>query len=157
MKTILKTILKTIAILFITSLTISCNNDDDDNSSTPVADDLIGTWQYKSVSGSFTSPAGTFPMVCNNTTGTITLNTNLTYTMTNVSSACQSGKLELPLAIATNSGTYTRNNTSLVTTPSSGTAFNMTIEELTSNRMKLRLVQTISASVTTDVVYTLEK
>jgi Lipocalin-like domain len=152
----MKTLLKIFAILFISLLTFSCNNDDD-NSGTPVADNLIGTWQYKSVSGSFTSPAGTFPMVCTNTTGTITLNANLTYTMTNVSSACQSGKLDLPLAIAANSGTYTRNNTSLVTTPSSGTAFNMTIEELTSNRMKLRLVQTIAASVTTDVVYTLEK
>lgn len=150
-------ILKIVTILFITFFTISCNNDDDNNSGAPVADNLIGTWQYKSVSGSFTSPAGTFPMTCINTTGTITLNANLTYSMSNVSSACQSGKLDLPLAIAANSGTYTRNNTSLVTTPSSGTTFNMTIEELTSNRMKLRLIQTIAASVSTNVVYTLEK
>jgi Lipocalin-like domain len=153
----MKTQLRIFAILFISLLTFSCNNDDDNNSGTPVVDDLIGTWQYKSVSGSFTSPAGTFPMVCTNTMGTITLNANQSYIMSNVNSECQSGKLALPLAIATNSGTYTRNNTSLVTNPTSGTVFNMTIEELTNNRMKLRLVQTISASVTTNVVYTLEK
>lgn len=153
----MKTILKTIAILFITSLTISCSNDDDDSTRAPATSDIVGTWQYKSVSGTFTSPAGTFPMVCTNTTGTITLNANLSYTMSNVNSACQSGKLDLPLAIATNSGTYTRNNTSLVTTPSSGKVFNMTIEELTSNRMKLRLIQTLSAGISTNVVYSLEK
>jgi hypothetical protein len=150
-------ILKFVTILLITIFTISCSNNDDNNSGSAAADNLVGTWQYKSVSGSYTSPVGTAPMVCNNTMGTITLNANLTYSMSNVNAACQIGALDLPLAIAQNSGTYTRNNTALVTTPSSGTAFNFTIEELTSNRMKLRLIQTNAASVSTNVVYTLEK
>lgn len=153
----MKNILKSFAILFISLLTISCNNDDDDSTPAPATSDIVGTWHYKSVSGTFTSPAGTFPMVCTNTAGTITLNTNLSYTMSNVNSACQSGKLDLPIAIAANSGTYIRNNTSLVTTPTSGTVFNMTIEELTSNRMKLRLIQPLSAGISANVVYSLEK
>jgi uncharacterized protein (DUF2147 family) len=152
----MKTLKHTLAILLLTIFAMSCNNDNA-NSDTPATNDIVGTWQYRSVSGTITSPAGTSPLVCNNTTGTITLNTNLSYTMSNVNSDCQYLKVSLPLAIATNSGTYTRNNTSLVTTPSSGTVFNMTIEELTSNRMKLRLNQTISASLSANVVYTLEK
>ncbi len=157
----MKTLKITFAILFILILTLSCGNDDE-NPVAPAANDLLGTWQYKSVSGTIIVPslAETLPINCTNTTGTITLNENGTYTMTNLNSSCIYSffgtNASLPIAVVTDSGTYVRNNNSLVTTSSTGQVFNMTINEITSTRLKLGLVRTTSG-LTSNVIYSLEK
>ncbi len=151
----------TFAILFILILTLSCGNDDE-NPVAPAANDLLGTWQYKSVTGTITVPTitETLPLNCINTTGNITLNENGTYTMTNLNSSCTysffGSNALLPIAVVTESGTYVRNNNSLVTTSSTGQVFNMTINEITSTRLKLGLVRTTS-DLTSNVIYSLEK
>lgn len=155
---------KTFLILITVGLFIasSCNKSDSNtNTGNPSSTDITGTWLYKSVSGTITTPAGSGPMSCTNTSGTMTLNTNGSYNLSAVSSTCNYSiagmSIPLPLSLAASSGNYVRSGTSLTTTPSSGQVFTMTIEELTSSRMLLRLNQTITTGVTTNVVYTLEK
>lgn len=153
---------KTFLILITVGLFIasSCSKSDS-TSSNPSSTDITGTWLYKSVAGTITTPAGSGPMSCTNTSGTMTLNSNGSYNLSAVSSSCNytvAGiSIPMPLSLATSSGTYVRSGTSLTTTPSSGQVFTMTIQELTSTRMLLRLNQTITTGVTTDVIYTLEK
>lgn len=153
---------KTFLILITVGLFIasSCSKSDS-TSGNPSSTDITGTWLYKSVAGTITTPAGSGPMSCTNTSGTMTLNSNGSYNLSAVSSTCNYSiagiSIPLPLSLAASSGTYVRSGTSLTTTPSSGQVFTMTIQELTSTRMLLRLNQTITTGVTTDVIYTLEK
>ena len=140
----------------------SCSKSDSNtNSGNPNSTDITGTWLYKSVSGTITTPAGSGPMSCTNTSGTMTLNTNGSYTLSAVSSTCNytvaGMSIPMPLSLPGGAGTYVRTGNTLTTTPSSGTVFTMTIQELTSTRMLLKLNQTITTGVTTDVTYTLEK
>lgn len=127
----------------------------------PATNEIVGTWQYKSVEGTISTPAGSGPMSCINTSGTMTLNSNGSYNLSAVSSSCNYSiagmSIPLPLSLAASSGSYVRSGTSLTTTPTSGQVFTMTIQELSSTRMLLRLNQTITTGVTTDVIYTLEK
>lgn len=155
---------KTFLILVSTTILLlnSCSKSDSSSGSGGTnAGDHTGTWQYKSVAGTITTPAGSGPMSCTNTSGTMTLNSNGSYNLSAVSSSCNytvAGiSIPMPLSLAASSGTYVRSGTSLTTTPSSGQVFTMTIQELTSTRMLLRLNQTITTGVTTDVIYTLEK
>jgi hypothetical protein len=149
-------ILLSAAIMLFTSCSKS-----DTPANNPATNEIVGTWQYKSVAGTINTPAGSGPMSCTNTSGTITLNTNGSYNLSAVSSTCNYSvagmSIPLPLSLAASSGTYVRSGTTLTTTPSSGQVFTMTIQELTSTRMLLRLNQTITTGVTTDVTYTLEK
>ena len=152
---------KTILILITAGLFLTSCNKSDSNSGSTSSGDIIGTWLYKSVAGTITTPAGSGPMSCTNTSGTMTLNTDGSYNLSAVSSSCNyiiaGMSIPLPLSLAASSGTYVRSGTSLTTTPTSGQVFTMTIQELSTTRMLLRLNQTITTGVTTDVTYTLEK
>jgi hypothetical protein len=68
---------KTFLILITAGLFIasSCSKSDSTNSGNPSSTDITGTWLYKSVAGTITTPAGSGPMSCTNTSGTMTLNT----------------------------------------------------------------------------------
>jgi len=149
---------KTILILITAGLflTSSCSRSDSATTS-----DITGTWLYKSVAGTISTPTGSGPMSCTNTSGTITLNSNGSYTMSAVTSACNytiaGMSIPIPLSISGSSGTYVRSGNSLTTTPSSGQVFMMTIQEVTTTRMILKLNQMITTGITADVTYTLEK
>lgn len=162
-KTITLVSKKTLLILISASILqmTSCSKSDTSSGGSTSGGDLTGTWQYKSVAGTVTTPAGPSNMSCTNTSGTMTLNANGSYILSAVSSSCNytilGMSVPMPLSLAASSGTYVRSGSSLTTTPTSGQAFTMTIQELTSSRMLLKLNQTITTGVTTDVTYTLEK
>lgn len=76
-------ILLSAAIMLFTSCSKS-----DTPANNPATNEIVGTWQYKSVAGTINTPAGSGPMSCTNTSGTITLNTNGSYNLSAVSSTC---------------------------------------------------------------------